>query len=80
MAIYDTWTQAEAEEMLAKWKEAEKLLADGTVSSYKIGSRELTMVDIGTIQSRIQYFSNIIDIKKNNVNTRTVRRVVFRDT
>lgn len=73
------WTLAEAQAMLASWKEALKALASGQVKEYQIGTRKLTMLDMESIQSQIRYFGSVVDELNGTINTRSARRVVFRD-
>lgn len=79
MAVTDVWTLAEAEEQLTAWKTALKALASGTVKAYKIGSRELTMLDMKDIHQQIGYFSRVIAALKSGFTPSSVRTVVFRD-
>ena len=48
------YTREEAVQMLALWKNAEKVLAQGTAKSYKIGTREYHAVDLPDIAARIE--------------------------
>ena len=49
MAAISAYTLAEAREMLELWKSAEKALASGQVTSYRVGTRECTLVDMEDI-------------------------------
>lgn len=79
MAIISAYSLAEAREMLELWKSAEKALASGQVKSYKIGTRECTLIDMEEIRAAILYFSNLIEALSGGVRTKRVTRVVPRD-
>lgn len=79
MAITTSYTITEAREMLALYKEAERELVTGQVKSYRIGSRELTLLDLNDIIKQIERFSNMIDALSGNARTSRVTRVVPRD-
>lgn len=79
MAITTSYTLVEARNMLALYKEAEQELVSGQVKSYKIGSRELTLLDLNDIIKQIERFSNIIDALTGQARTSRVTRVVPRD-
>ena len=79
MAAISTYTLPEAREMLELYKRAERALADGQVTSYRIGSRECTMMNLEEIRAGINYFGNLIDALSGNVRTNRVTRVVPRD-
>lgn len=73
------YTLSEAKEMLALWKECYRALASGQVKSYKIGTRELTNLDLGEVRKCITEFNSYI--QELNGTTRSVRAtcVVPRD-
>ena len=73
------WTLEEAQAMLASWKEAARALASGQVKEYQIGTRKLTMLDMETIERQIRHFGEVADELNGKINTRSVRRAVFRD-
>lgn len=79
MAAISAYTLAEAQEMLGLWKDAEKSLASGQVTSYRVGSRECTLVDMEEIRAAINYFGNLVEALSGTVRTKRVTRVVFRD-
>lgn len=78
MAI-SQYTLQEAKELLEIWKKAEKQLAEGQVKSYRIGTRELTALDLKEITERIRFFSNIVDALSSGRKMIRVRRIVPRD-
>ena len=79
MAITSAYTLSEAQEMMGLWKSAEKALASGQVTSYRVGSRECTLVDLEDIRAAINYFSNLVEALSGTVRTKRVTRVVPRD-
>jgi len=79
MSAITGYTLAEAQEMLALWKDAEKQLASGQAQRYKIGSREYEAVDLTEISARINYFSNLVEALMGKVRTKRVVRVIPRD-
>ncbi len=79
MAAISAYTLAEAQEMLELWKNAEKALASGQVTSYRVGSRECTLVDLSDIRAAIDYFGNLVEALSGSVRTKRVTRVVPRD-
>ncbi len=74
------YTYQEACLYLTQYKEAQSALVDGQAKSYKIGSREVTLLDLGEIDAMINKFAAIKE--KYETNTRPARSVsvVFRDT
>lgn len=79
MAAKSAYTLAEAQEMLNLWKDAERSLASGQVTSYKVGTRECTLVDMEDIRAAINYFGNLVEALSGTVRTKRVTRVVPRD-
>ena len=79
MAAISAYTLSEAREMLALWKDCERSLASGQVTSYRIGTRECTLVDMDDIRAAINYFGNLVDALSGNVRTKHVTSVVPRD-
>lgn len=65
---------------LTQYKDALTALVDGQAKSYKIGSREVTLLDVGDIEKMIDKFAGIKE--KYETNSRPARSVavVFRDT
>ena len=79
MAAISAYTLAEAQEMLETWKACEKALASGQASSYRVGTREWSSIDLKEISNRILYFSNLVEALSGQVRTKRVTRVVPRD-
>ena len=79
MAAKSAYTLAEAQEMLTLWKDAERSRASGQVTSYKVGIRECTLVDMEDIRAAINYFGNLVEALSGTVRTKRVTRVVPRD-
>ena len=79
MAITDYYTLDEATEMLQAWKSAERALATGQVTSYRVGTRECTLLDMEDIRAAIAYWANMIEALTGTVRTSRVTRVVPRD-
>ena len=79
MSAITGFTLEEAQEMLAKWKECERVLAEGQAESYRIGSREYKAIDLDKIAERIRYYSNLVEALSGAVRTRRVVRIVPRD-
>ena len=80
MGYRSAYTYAEAKEYLALYKDAERSLIIGQVKGYKIGTREVTLLDLEEIEREIQKFSNIIESYEQNKRTARNVAVVFRDT
>ena len=74
----DAFTVEELREMLTAWKECYRALVTGQVKYYRIGTRELQMIDLDEILDQIKKLQDAIDEKNGNKSAR-VRRVVFRD-
>lgn len=79
MAAISAYSLAEAQEMLELWKSAERALAGGQVTSYRVGTRECTLVDMEDIRAAINYFGNLAEALSGQVRTKRVTRVVPRD-
>lgn len=79
MAAISAYYLAEAQEMLELWKSAERALASGQVTSYRVGTRECTLVDMEDIRAAINYFGNLVEALSGQVRTKRVTRVVPRD-
>lgn len=79
MAAISSYTLEEAKEMLALWKDAEKSLASGQVASYRVGTRDCTLIDMEDIRAAINYFGNLVEALSGLVRTKRVTRVVPRD-
>lgn len=80
MGYRSAYKYAEAKEYLALYKDAERSLITGQVKGYKIGTREVTLLDLEEIEREIQKFSNIIESYEQNKRTARNVAVVFRDT
>ena len=74
------YTYEEACTYLDMYKKALTALVDGQAKAYKIGSREVTLLDVSEIEAMIDKFAGIKE--KYETNTRPPRNVavVFRDT
>ena len=74
------YTYEEAKLYLSQYKEALTAVVDGQAKSYKIGSREVTLIDPDYIEAMIDKFAAIVE--KYETNTKPARSVavVFRDT
>jgi len=70
---------AEAQEMLALWKECERQLATGQAKEYKIGTREYRAIDLPYIISRINYYANLVAQLSGTAKSSRVVRVIPRD-
>lgn len=69
---------AEAQDMLRRWREAEKACA--TSQSYTIGSRSLSRANLSEIAKRIEYWENrVAALKRGSDGGRRVIRIVPRD-
>ena len=79
MAAISAYNLEEAREMLALWKDAERELASGNVTSYRVGTRECTLIDMEDIRAAINYFGNLVEALSGRVRTKRVTRVVPRD-
>lgn len=79
MAAISVYTLDEAKEMLKLWKDCEYSLASGQATSYRIGTRECTLVDMEDIRSAINYFGNLVEVLSGQARTKRVTRVVPRD-
>ncbi|MCI6373813.1 MAG: DUF6148 family protein [Clostridiales bacterium] len=79
MAAISAYTIDEAREMLELWKSCERALASGQVTSYRVGTRECTLVDMEDIRAAINYFGNRVEALSGSVRTKRVTRVVPRD-
>jgi len=79
MTTISGYTLAEAQEMLALWKAAERELASGQAKHYRIGTREYTSVDLPEIAARIRHFAALVDSMSGRSRARRVVRVVPRD-
>lgn len=77
--ITTAYTLSEAREMLALWKDCERALVSGQVSSYRVGTRECTLLDMDEIREAIERLSNIVDALEGRVRSRRVVCVVPRD-
>lgn len=74
------YSYEETKMYLEKYKEALLALVEGQAKSYKIGSREVTLLDVDELEAMINRFAQIKE--KYETGTRPPRSVavVFRDT
>lgn len=79
MAFISAYTLREAKNLLALYKEAEIALVDGQVQSYKIGTRELTKLDLELIRTHIRELAKTIAGMEGNARTKRAVQVVPRD-
>lgn len=79
MAAISAYTLSEAQEMLKLWKDCEYSLAGGQATSYRVGTRECTLVDLDDIRAAINYFGNLVEALSGTVRTKRVTTVVPRD-
>lgn len=80
MGYRTAYKYTEAKEYLALYKDAERSLVTGQVKGYKIGTREVTLLDLDEIEKAIQKFANIVESYEQNKRTTRNVAVVFRDT
>lgn len=71
------FTAEEAREYLQMWLDAEKAVASG--QSYRIGSRQLTRVNLSDIAERIKFWRNELDKAESGRKGARVLRAVPRD-
>lgn len=74
------YSYTEACTYLAQYKEALTALVDGQAKAYKIGSREVTLLDVPEIEKMIDKFAAIKEKYEGNVRPPRNVAVVFRDT
>lgn len=79
MARTTGYTLPQAREELEDWKACKRALAKGQVKSYRIGTRELTMLELEEINEEIQRMANIVASLEGNGRTTRVVRVIPRD-
>lgn len=74
------YSYEEAKLYLTQYKQALTALVDGQAKAYRIGSREVTLLDLADIERMIDKFAGIVE--RYETNTRPPRNVavVFRDT
>ena len=78
---YNTaYTYEETCTYLTQYKEALTALVDGQAQSYKIGSREVTLLNLEEIEAMIDKFAAIKEKYETNVRPPRNVAVVFRDT
>lgn len=71
------FTKEYCQERLNMWLNAEEGLA--TSQSYKMGSRQLTRVDLATVRKSITYWQNELEKAKNGGQRQKMFRVTPRD-
>ena len=64
---------------LTEYKAALTALVSGQVKAYKIGTREVTMMDLDEIKKMIDYFAGIKEKYENSSRPPRSVAVVFRD-
>lgn len=74
------YTYEEAKLYLTQYKEALTALVDGQAKAYKIGSREVTLLDVEDIEKMIDKFAAIVEKYENSARPPRSVAVVFRDT
>ena len=74
------YSYEEAKLYLAQYKEALTALVDGQAKAYKIGSREVTLLDVDDIERMIDKFSAIVEKYETGARPPRSVAVVFRDT
>ena len=74
------YTYEETCTYLKQYKEALTALVDGQAQSYKIGSREVTLLNLEEIEAMIDKFAAIKEKYETNVRPPRNVAVVFRDT
>ena len=74
------YTYDEAKNYLAQYKAALTALVDGQAKAYRIGSREVTLLDVGEIERMIDKFSAICEKYESNTRPPRSVAVVPRDT
>ncbi len=79
MGVTTVWTLAEAQEMVTEIKKAIKSIVNGTATSYKIGTREYTALNLEELNAMLTYFGNVVESLSGSVRTNRVVRVVPRD-
>lgn len=74
------YSYEEAKLYLAEYKEALTALVGGQAKAYKIGSREVTLIDLEDIERMIDKFAAIVEKYENSSRPSRSVAVVFRDT
>jgi hypothetical protein len=74
------YTYQESCTYLTQYKEALTALVDGQAKAYRIGSREVTLLDLEEIEKMIDKFAAIKEKYEGNVRPPRNVAVVFRDT
>jgi hypothetical protein len=74
------YTYEEAKLYLTQYKEALSALVDGQAKSYKIGSREVTLIELDDIEKMIYKFAAIVEKYETSARPPRSVAVVFRDT
>lgn len=65
---------------LENYKAALTALVDGQAKEYQIGTRRVTLLDVGDIEAMIDKFAGIKEKYETNVRPTRSVAVVFRDT
>jgi len=74
------YSYEEAKLYLTQYKEALSALVDGQAKHYKIGSREVTLLDVDDIEKMIDKFAAIVEKYESGARPSRSVAVVFRDT
>ncbi len=74
------YTYEETCRYLDDYKAALTALVDGQAKEYQIGTRRVTLLDVGDIEAMIDKFAGIKEKYETNVRPARSVAVVFRDT
>ncbi len=74
------YSYEEAKQYLTQYKEALTALVDGQAKAYRIGSREVTLLDVDDIEKMIDKFAGIVEKYESGARPSRSVAVVFRDT
>ena len=74
------YSYEEAKQYLTQYKEALTALVDGQAKAYRIGTREVTLLDVDDIEKMIDKFAAIVEKYENGARPSRSVAVVFRDT
>lgn len=74
------YSYEEAKTYLNKYKEALDALVSGQVQEYTIGSRSVTLLNVGELTAMVNKFAAIVSKYEGNTRPPRSVAVVFRDT
>lgn len=74
------YSYEEAKLYLQEYKAALSALVDGQAKAYRIGSREVTLLEVDDIEKMIDKFAAIVEKYENGARPSRSVAVVFRDT